>query len=255
MVFDIVRDEGWTLVLIMAVTFLAAGTVKGVIGLGMPLLSVPILASFFPPATAISLMVAPTLSSNVWQAVQSGHQFECLRRFRVLLATMVVGSVIGAQALATVDPKPISVFLGVIVVVFVITRVFPVIRFEVGPERERFWSPIVGFVAGAVGGISNFFGPVLVMWLVTLKLTKDVMVSALGLFFLIGMALMYAVLAANGILTWRELGVSVLGVIPVFVGLRFGRAIRDRIPQQIFERVFLALVFVIGLNLIRRGLL
>ena len=254
MVIDIVKEAGWPLVLLMLATFLAAGTVKGVIGLGMPLLSVPIFASFFPPAAAISLMAVPTLTSNVWQAMQSGHHVECVRRFRWLLVTMMIGSVIGAQALVTVDPKAISIFLGAVVIVFVLSRLIPIARIEVGPKRERFWSPLVGLVAGVVGGISNFFGPVLVMWLVTLRLQKDFMVSVLGVFFLIGMGLMYGVLAINGVLTWRELLVSAMGLVPVFLGLKLGRMIRDRIPQQIFERAFLAVVFVIGINLIRRGL-
>src|SRR5215469_7031248 len=54
----------WVLV---AAVFTLAGVVKGVIGLGLPTLSMALLALWMPPAEAAALLIVPSLVTNVWQ--------------------------------------------------------------------------------------------------------------------------------------------------------------------------------------------
>ncbi len=53
----------------IAVTFLLAGTVKGVIGLGLPTVSLGLLTAALDLTTAMALMIVPSFVTNVWQAV------------------------------------------------------------------------------------------------------------------------------------------------------------------------------------------
>ncbi|MGH6618221.1 MAG: sulfite exporter TauE/SafE family protein, partial [Alphaproteobacteria bacterium] len=57
-------------VVTIAGAFLFAGTVKGTIGAGLPLASIPILALVMEPAMAVSLTIVPVIVTNVWQALQ-----------------------------------------------------------------------------------------------------------------------------------------------------------------------------------------
>src|SRR3546814_5359652 len=52
----------------VAAVFLLAGVVKGVVGLGLPTISMALLALFMPPAPAAALLVVPSLITNLWQA-------------------------------------------------------------------------------------------------------------------------------------------------------------------------------------------
>jgi len=54
---------------VIASTFVLAGFVKGVIGLGLPTVAMGLLAIVMPPAQAASLLVVPSLLTNVWQAL------------------------------------------------------------------------------------------------------------------------------------------------------------------------------------------
>lgn len=47
------------LIAYVVITFAAAGLVKGTIGVGLPLLAVPLLALVLPPMTAIALLAVP----------------------------------------------------------------------------------------------------------------------------------------------------------------------------------------------------
>ena len=108
--------------------------------------------------------------------------------------------------------------------------------------------------AGFLGGLSNLFGPVIVMFLVALGLPKDEFVSAVALLFLIGSTTLYLTLIVNGLLAADEAATSFAAALPTLAGVALGQRLRDHIPQETFNRILLVLLFVIGLNLIRRGL-
>jgi hypothetical protein len=60
-------------------TFLLAGLVKGVIGLGLPTVSMGLLSLVMAPAKAASLLIVPSFVTNVWQ-LAAGPSFERLAR-------------------------------------------------------------------------------------------------------------------------------------------------------------------------------
>ncbi|RUZ51274.1 sulfite exporter TauE/SafE family protein, partial [Mesorhizobium sp. M7A.F.Ca.CA.004.05.2.1] len=47
--------------------FLAAGFVKGVVGMGLPTVAMGLLAVTMPPAQAAALLLSPSLVTNLWQ--------------------------------------------------------------------------------------------------------------------------------------------------------------------------------------------
>ena len=50
-----------------AAVFLVAGTVKGVVGLGLPTIAMALLVLMMSPAEAAALLIVPSLVTNVWQ--------------------------------------------------------------------------------------------------------------------------------------------------------------------------------------------
>ena len=242
----------WTVVAVIVGAFLLAGTVKGTLGVGLPMVSVPIIASVTTPVTAVALLVVPGFTANIWQAVQGGHYGYCLKRFWPLLLALVVGTLIGARILVDVDPRVVARLLGGILIAFSLLRILPV-RLAISDGTEPWLGPLAGFVAGILGGISTFHGPVLILYLVALRVPKDVFVSAIALFFVTGLAALYSTLAMHGVLAAAELAASAAAMIPVGLGMFMGRWLRHRISQPVFEKVLVGVLIVIGLNLIRRS--
>ena len=77
----------------IAATFLLAGFVKGVIGLGLPTVSVGLLSLVLPPAQAAAILIVPSLVTNIWQAL-GPRLFVLLQR----LWTMMLGICAGTYA-------------------------------------------------------------------------------------------------------------------------------------------------------------
>ena len=64
--------DSYTIIIAVGV-FIIAGTVKGVIGLGLPAISLALLTAAIDLPSAMSLMLVPSLITNIWQAVVGGE--------------------------------------------------------------------------------------------------------------------------------------------------------------------------------------
>ncbi len=254
--FDLssLNPDEWLVIAACVAAFLAAGTVKGMVGVGLPMIAIPLIASVTSPVQAIALASVPVVVSNGWQAFHGGHVGPSVRRFWPLLISLVGGTLIGVQILVTIDPRIVSGILGTVLVIFTTIQALPR-RPELAPGTERWLGPAFGLVGGVLGGVSGLFGPSLVLFLVALRLPKDVFVSAIALFFFVGSLPLFIGLVAHGILSPPQLALSTASAVPVVAGLLFGRYLRQRVSQARFEKILFVVLILIGLNLIRRAFL
>ena len=61
-------------------TFLLAGLVKGVVGLGLPTIAVGLLGLLMAPLQAAALLIIPSMVSNIWQLCDGRRPLPMLRR-------------------------------------------------------------------------------------------------------------------------------------------------------------------------------
>jgi len=238
---------------VIAIAFVLAGLSKGFIGFGLPLISVPICASVVPVPLAIALTAAPILVSNTYQAFHGRRHGVVARRFWPLLVTLVAGVLLGAQVLTRADQDTVAVFVGTLLLLFVTAQFFD-FKPNIPARAERRLNPVIGFVAGLLGGVSSMFGSITITYLVALRLPKDMFISTIGVFYLFGNVPLYVTLFFTGVIGRDEIIASVLVCIPLYAGLLFGTWLRGRMSQILFQRVLLIALVIIGLNLIRRGL-
>ena len=232
---------------------LLAGSVKGTLGIGMPLIAVPMMSLLVPVPVAVSLLPLPILVANVWQAFHGGWFLASVRRFWPLIACMVVGVVLGARLLASLDRSLLYLVIGVGVIAFSLSSRFSP-HFHLGPRGERPGGVLAGFLAGTVGGVSTMYGPVLIPYLLALRLPKDHFVGAIGTLYLLGILPLPFALAGYGVMGVREFAWSAAAVVPVFAGVLFGQWLRRHVDQERFRRAVLTLLLFTGASLVWRAL-
>lgn len=232
---------------------LVAGGVKGVLGIGLPLVSVPLLSQVMPVPTAIAVMTLPILVSNLYQGLDRQLVRPTLRRFWPMILTAMLTCLASAQLLVALDAQTTYVTLGLIVMTFAL---FSLVgdRLTLPPRLERPLGPVVGLLAGALGGLSNFFGPPIIVYLVSLKLSKDAFVCAVGLAFVAAGLPLWGTLAAEGVLGTAELIASAAFILPVMLGVLLGQRIRAVVPQRGFRLALLVVLLLTGANLVQRGI-
>ena len=243
------------LVLLVAAVFALGGFVKGVIGLGLPTITMGVLSVTMPPAQAAALLVVPSLLTNVWQL--GGHGLVSLAlRLTPLLVGVCVGVWLGAGWLAGSGPAATwaSGALGVALVVYAALGLLqwrPVVR----PRQEAWLGPLVGVGTGIVTAATGVFVIPAVPYLHALGLARDELVRALGLTFLVATIALAVALRGHGALPLELAGASLLALVPALAGMAAGQVVRQRVAAEPFRRVFLLGLGALGLYLAARALM
>jgi uncharacterized membrane protein YfcA len=230
-------------------TFLIAGTIKGVIGLGLPTISLALLTVAIDLPHAMALLLVPSFVTNLWQAVVGENGAAVLRRLWpfLLMATATVW--LGALALTRVDLSLLSALLGGLLVVYS-TVSLAGLRFTVTARQEVWLGPLVGSANGVLTGMTGSFVVPGVLFLQAIGLPRDMLIQAMGMLFTVSTLALAVAMQANDFLT-VELGtLSAAALLPAIVGMVVGQRIRQRLPEHLFRRVFFVSLLVLGVYII-----
>lgn len=231
---------------IIAGTFLLAGTVKGVIGLGLPTVSLAVLAVALDLPTAMALMVVPSLVTNLWQAAVGGHGRALLRRLWPYLLAAAAAVWIGALALTRVELSWLTALLGAVLVLYAVINLAGA-RFTIAPGREPWAAPLAGAVNGVLTGMTGTFVVPGVMYLQAIGLSRDALVQAMGMLFTVLTLALAVALQRHAFLTGEVGALSLAALLPALLGMSLGQRIRRRLSERRFRScVFVALLLLGG---------
>ncbi len=177
--------------------FALAGFVKGVIGLGLPTLSLGILSFVMPPAKAASLLIAPSLITNIQQMRPWATLKALVARLWPMLAGVLAGTLAGSGWLSGPNTKAAAAGLGAALVVYAGLGLAKV-KFSVRRANETWLGPLVGVATGLVTAATGVFVIPAVPYLQAIGLEKDDLVQALGLSFFVSTLALWGALALGG---------------------------------------------------------
>jgi uncharacterized membrane protein YfcA len=241
---------------LIALATIVGGMAKGITGVGLPIIiiSIVVTANLLSPKEAIAYVVVPILITNLWQAVRARGLLEPVKRHAPLIVVFLLFLWLGSLMLAAFDTKVLFVILGACVAVFAATSLWKPRPDPLKPGTERWAGPMAGFLGGLLGGLTTIWGPPLMMYFVLLKLPKDEWVRTVGLVWTAGAVPLTLFYWSNGVLNPSNVWLSAAGCLPGMIGILLGEQIRKWIDEEVFRKVMLVLLFLIGLNLIRRAL-
>jgi uncharacterized membrane protein YfcA len=235
--------------LLLGGTFLLAGLVKGVIGMGLPTVAMGLLAVALPPAEAAALLVIPSLVTNVWQLL-AGPSFGTLaRRLWPMMVGVVAGTVAGAGVLAGDRASIAGVGLGIALVLYAIVGLAG-LKMSVPRRHEPWLASAIGVTTGLVTGATGVFVIPAVPYLQAIGLERDDLIQALGLSFTVSTIVLAIGLLRVDAFHAGSLWLSLLALIPALVGMQAGTFLRQRIAAPAFRRVFFAGLLLLGIYLV-----
>lgn len=94
----------WLVAIVMAAISIGA-LIKGITGVGLPLVAVPAIASFTSVEEAVVLMIIPTFGSNLWLVANHRRFFTTLRQHFSFLAAGFIGGILGTFLLIAIDDR------------------------------------------------------------------------------------------------------------------------------------------------------
>ncbi|AGT10648.1 sulfite exporter TauE/SafE family protein [Paracoccus aminophilus] len=247
-------DMSLTAFVLILATFFAAGTVKGVTGMGLPTVAMGVLGALISPLAAASLLIVPSFVTNLWQLLAGPALGPVLHRLWPMMVAICAGTALGAALLAGSDTEAASTLLGAALVIYagygLLARPLSV------PSRlEPMLSPLIGGLTGMVSGATGVFVIPAVPYLQALDLSRNDLVQALGLSFTVSTVALALALGAHGAFSAGTMGLSLLAVGPALIGMWVGQKLRNRISLATFRRMFLWFLLLLGAEMALRAVL
>ncbi len=239
-------------------TFLLAGFVKGVTGLGLPMISLGLLSLVMTPAQAAALVVAPSMVTNLWQLYEGPSLRPLVRRLWPMLVAIWVGTalpfLVSSKGWLVGSGHGAGLALGGALVAYAGYGLSPLRLPVVSARAERWLGPLVGGSTGLMAAATGVFAVPALPYLGSLGFDRDELVQALGLAFTvstIGLALTLGVAAGgDGLLAG-----SVVALGPSLLGMFGGGWVRRAVRPEAFRRVFFVGLLLLGGHLVIRGLI
>ena len=243
-----------SLLLLVACAFLLAGFVKGVIGLGLPTVSMGLLAVTMPPAQALAIVIVPAIVTNIWQTFVGPYLRDIVARLWPLMVGTVIGIWLNAGMLTGPYARYGTIVLGVLLVIYAIVglRKF---AFKVARRDEKWIGGIVGVVTGVISAATGVQVIPSMPFMQAIGMEKDELVQALGVYFTVATIALAFNLTAAGLLTAATALPGAVAMAAAFTGMFIGQAVRSRMHPDAFRRWFLIAMIFLGLYIAGNALL
>ena len=238
-----------TALIFVSVVFLPAGFVKGVVGLGLPTISMGLLATAMSPVHAAGILLLPSFVTNVWQMLAGRTLGIVFRRLWPMMFAICAGTWTGLGLMTGASAKFGSAILGVALAIYAITWL-GTLRLSALKAWEPILSPVVGGITGLITAATGVFVIPAVPYLQAIGLEQEELLQALGLSFTVStLALAVNVGLEGGLQVWmgRGTGIGLYGYVD--------RAVHSPriLSPNAFRRWFFLSLLLLGLYLVARS--
>jgi uncharacterized membrane protein YfcA len=227
----------------MLIALCLGGFTKGVISWGFPLVSLPILTIALPPTSAIFLLFFPIIFANIREIkIKNWKTYKKLIPFSL---GIFCGIIIGSIIFHTSNSDIISIAIGITII---ICGVINFVGFKINEKYllKPFFGLSYGLVSGIIGGMTTVLGPFMIIYLVSLNLSKNIFSEFVSLAVFSTLIPLYGMFFIYQDVVISDFFASGLAIIPALLMQFLGLKIRNIIPQEKFRKMTLTLLITVG---------
>ena len=230
--------------LLVAGTAFFAGLMRGFSGFGAALTIAPVLALTVGPRAAIPaiLIVMLTTSIQLLPKALSSVKWSTVTPLSIGGA---IGIPIGAWLLVVVDQETIRRSISITVIFFAFLMLIGWrYKGSIGPAVSAF----AGGLGGLISGAAAAGGPAVIMFLLAGPESAARNRAAIILYFIFTQAVALVVYAFGGLITWKIFWIALPMIPTISLGTWIGERMFGRASDQLYRRIALAFLLVIGLS-------
>jgi uncharacterized membrane protein YfcA len=244
--FDL-SPVGWLVVGFCA--FVVGVSKTGIPGLGI--LHVPLMAMVLPARQSTGILLGMLILGDLFAAGYYRRSAEWKHVLR-LLPPALAGIVAGWQAMRFVTNRQLAPIIGGIVLAMLALNYWRTrVHGEDTPVPTQWWfAGALGFLAGVTTMMANAAGPVMVIYLLAMRLPKFAFIGTSAWFFFAVNWLKVPFSVNLNLITWDSIRLD-LGMLPLIVaGSVAGIFFLHRIPQRAFNGLVQVLAAAAALKLL-----
>lgn len=219
---------------------------------GIAILVVPLIASVVDPRASVGLLLLMLLVGDLFAIVWYRRHTEW-RRVGVLLPWAVVGMAVGFLILDRVDSVTLGRLLGGIVLVLLLLHGWMDWKGgaeALSPGKHRWIAPLAGIAAGTTTMVANAGGPVMILYLLAMRLDKNSFIGTGAWFFFVVNVLKVVPYIHLGLITAESARVSLTMAPVVAAGAILGIVVLKFLPQRVFEGSVRVLALIAAVRLL-----
>lgn len=209
---------------------------------GSSILFIAIFPNLIPARQATGVVLPMLIFADLFAYVVYRKNMEW-RRVGRLLPWALAGVLAGWVALGRVNDAQTGRAVGLIIALMLVLHVWRRrgLPDEAVAHAPAWFGPVMGLFAGFTTMVANAAGPVMVLYLLAMRLTKLEFLGTAAAFFLVINWVKVPFAVQLGLITPASLQLNLCLLPAVAVGALLGRPVVMRVNQQVFENVVLAL--------------
>jgi len=238
---------GWVLVSLYAIMVGISKT--GIPGFGI--LVVPLMASVLPARSSVGVLLGILILADLFAVSYHRHNAKW-HHVLGLLPPAFAGIVAGYFGLKVVSDEQLRAIIGTIVLVMLgVNYWWTRAKGQDAPVPTQWWFAVgLGFLAGVTTMMANAAGPIMIVYLLAMRLPKVEFVGTSAWFFFVVNWLKVPFSANLELMTAESVKLDLIMLPFIAVGAAVGILVLKRIPQKAFNVVVQILAAAAAIRLL-----
>lgn len=247
---DLILSFSWAFWLLAGLGVLLTGISKSGFAGGVGVISVPLMSLYIGPVQAAAIML-PLLILMDFFSVRAWWRSKRIDLLKIMVPGAVLGIFIGYLLFGYLDDDILRLLLGILSVGFSLWGLLN------GSRSARGGSPVVGCISSALAGFTSFIahagGPPMNFYLIPMKLPRAEFLGTAVVFLAIVNLVKLVAYGALGQINTDNLLVGLVLAPVAWIGIRLGLVIHNKLDDQLFYRIILIMLLMVGVKLITDG--
>jgi uncharacterized protein len=226
---------------------------KGLTGMGLPLVAVPILAGFLGVEHTIVVMQIPGMVSNIWLVWGLRRSAREVPMHYDMIVPSVIAVVVGVWFLDFADERVTILLLAASVAVFLIVLLLKP-SFQLKGAIGRVVTVLASCLGGFTQGAAGVSGPLFSTLILSFRLKREAYVYYNGLVFGLFNLVQIAAMIWFDMFTWQRTMEGFLALIPLFIFQYLGMRTMGRISTRSFNFAVIGVIVAMEIKLVWDGL-
>jgi uncharacterized membrane protein YfcA len=217
-----------------------AAAVIGISKTGFPgvgILAILLVAMVIPAKESTGLILPMLIVGDIF-AVAYYRRHAVWKHLVKLIPFAAVGIIIGSLAMGKVDDKQLRVFIGATTLIMLALSYWRNRRGDNVSVPTGWWFPVcIGLAAGVTTMMANAAGPIMVIYLLAMRLPKDEFIGTGAWYFLILNCFKVPFSGSLNLISYQSLELNLI-LLPIIVGGALaGVRLVKYVPQKLFALV------------------
>lgn len=220
--------------LIICLSLLLAGFIQGVSGFGAGIVFMSIVPYFLSVTASAAISNFVCLMLEIMMIVRYRNHIN--KNIIVLPAVFfIIAATVGIHLASNLDTRIMKEILGGFLILLSIYMI--VFRSKMNLRPTLLTMFVCGFVSGLCDGMFSIGGPLMVLYFLAITKSKEEYLGTIQTFFGICAVYNLALRTYRGLFTVDLLGYALVGTAAIFLGLKIGNHVVDRINDQMMQKV------------------